>query len=148
MSQNLVRFRHWNDVLSAARRGAALWYEAPLDAASANPAKRVVVKRVYKNGKLRVDPVSNQADPFTCNAGHLYRFRKSPEPSDVVAEYVEGSYRIRWYRDGSCMVTSNFTGALQGEYRDGRWDDLGRLPDDVRTFCLKFRPLQPIPEVK
>lgn len=140
MAQNLVRFDTWEQVLEAARNGVQLWYEAPMDAAQAYPAHQVQVVRVYKNGKLRVDPLSNQADTFTCDAGHLYRFRKRPAPEDVVGEYAEGIYRIRWYRDGRCVVSSSPNGAIQGEYRDGKWDDEGRVPEYVHTFCMKFQP--------
>jgi hypothetical protein len=78
-NQNLVRFETWAQVLEAARRGVQLWYGSPLDASQAYPHKQVRVVRVYKNGKLRVDPLTNQAGPFTCDAGHLYRFRKRPD---------------------------------------------------------------------
>lgn len=139
MRQNLVRFDTWEQVLDAAREGIQLYYEAPLDAVSAFPAKRVAVVRVYKNGKLRVDPQNNQADPFTCDSGHLNRFRRQPKPDDLVGEYIEGIYRCRWHRDGSCVVFSTVNGAWLGEYRDGEWDDMGRLPDYVHTFCMRFQ---------
>ena len=32
--------------------------------------------KVYKNDKIRIDPLSNQADKFTADAGHLSRFRR------------------------------------------------------------------------
>ena len=63
-------FSSWSDVLSAARRGDRLWYGAPLDR---HPIS-IMVKKVYKNGKIRIDPMSNQADDFTADAGHLNRF--------------------------------------------------------------------------
>lgn len=75
--QNLKQFDSWEQVLSAARDGVQLYYGAPIDAAQAYPYRRVSVVRVYKNGKLRLDPVSNQAGQFTCDSGHLYRFRRS-----------------------------------------------------------------------
>jgi len=31
--------------------------------------------KVFKNGTIRIDPLSNQADKFTANSGHLDRFR-------------------------------------------------------------------------
>lgn len=139
MAQNLVRFETWEQVLEAARNGEQLWYEAPMDAAQAYPAKQVVVRRVYKNGKLRLDPLSNQAEPFTADAGQLYRFRRKPHDEDVVGEYTEGVYRVRWYRSGQCVVSSTVNGCVQGVYIDGKWDDEGRLPDYVKAFCLKFQ---------
>lgn len=63
-------FASWPDVLEAARRGEPLWYGAPLD----RHPRSVVVKKVYKNGKIRIDPMSNQADDFTADRGHLDRF--------------------------------------------------------------------------
>ncbi len=63
-------FKTWADVLTAARDGAWLWYHAPMDL----HAQSVCVVRVYKNGKLRIDPGCG-ADPFTADAGHLSRFR-------------------------------------------------------------------------
>lgn len=72
---SLVRFANWDDVLNAARAGEQLWYESPMDAAQAYPAKQVQVIRVYNNGKLRIDPLSNQASAFTADSGHVYRFR-------------------------------------------------------------------------
>jgi hypothetical protein len=65
-------FDTWESVLEHAREGKPLWYHAPLDA---RPVAILVVK-VYLNGKIRIDPLSNQADNFTADAGHLNRFRK------------------------------------------------------------------------
>lgn len=68
-------FTTWADVLASAQRGDQLLYGAPMDAASAYPFRHVRVVRVFKNGKLRIDPMSNQADPFTADASYLDRFR-------------------------------------------------------------------------
>lgn len=65
-------FDTWTDVLAAAARGDRLWYQAPLDR---NP-RSILVAKIYKNGSLRIDPLSNQADKFTADAGHLTRFRR------------------------------------------------------------------------
>jgi hypothetical protein len=61
-------------VLAAARRGERLWYHAPMDLRP----QSIAVDRVFKNGKIRIDPLSNQADKFTADAGHLNRFRRRP----------------------------------------------------------------------
>lgn len=66
------RFDTWTDVLNAASRGDRLGYQAPLDSSP----RSILVTKIYKNDKLRIDPLSNQADSFTADAGHLSRFRK------------------------------------------------------------------------
>ena len=65
-------FDTWADVLGAARRGEMLWYQAPLD----RQPRYVRVVKVFKNDKIRLDPLSRDADNFTADAGHLARFRK------------------------------------------------------------------------
>lgn len=140
MSQNLVRFDSWAQVLEAARAGVQLWYEAPMDAARAYPAEQVAVRKVFKNGKLRIDPLSNQAGPFTADAGHLYRFRRRPAGSDVVITRHHRIYRIQWCRNGYCYVTSTVNGDLAGAYVDGKWDDAGKLPEDVRLAAEQCAP--------
>jgi hypothetical protein len=72
MSTDYKLFDTWSDVLAAARRGERLWYQAPLDRF---PSSILVVK-VFKNDKIRIDPLSNQVDNFTADAGHLSRFRR------------------------------------------------------------------------
>jgi hypothetical protein len=64
-------FSTWNEVLSAAAAGERLWYQAPMD----RSPHSVRVVRVFKNGKIHIDPLSNEADSFTADAGHLSRFR-------------------------------------------------------------------------
>jgi len=65
-------FITWADVLAAAERGDRLWYQAPLD----RYPHSILVDKIYKNGKLRIDPLSNQVSKFTADAGHLSRFRR------------------------------------------------------------------------
>lgn len=72
MASNHVGFLTWDDVLRHARAGHQLWYQAPLDR---HPWSIRVVK-VFKNGKIRIDPMSNDADNFTADNGHLTRFLK------------------------------------------------------------------------
>ena len=64
-------FSTWNEVLSAAAAGEQLWYQAPLD----RSPKYVRVVKVFKNGSIRIDPLSRDVDNFTADAGHLSRFR-------------------------------------------------------------------------
>lgn len=94
MAQHFIRFDAWEQVLEAARKGEPLWYRAPMDEAQAYPAKSVQVVRVYKNGKLRVRPLANQADPFTADAGHLLRFRRRIEVTGPGPGHGPGSGRM------------------------------------------------------
>ena len=71
----LVPFKTWADLISAARAGTPLYYGAPLDIAASYPYRRVAVLKVYKNGKIRIDPMTSGADHFTADSGHLLRFR-------------------------------------------------------------------------
>lgn len=69
---NYTTYTTWDEVLDAARRGDQLWYQAPLD----RTPHYILVDKIYKNGKLRINPLSNQVDKFNADAGHLGRFRK------------------------------------------------------------------------
>jgi hypothetical protein len=64
-------FDSWSDVLSFINAGGWLWYHAPLDARPCS----VRVVRVFKNGKVRLDPGVG-ADQFTADSAHLSRMRK------------------------------------------------------------------------
>lgn len=64
-----TKFATWADVLTHAKVGW-LHYHAPLDLRPTS----VRVVRIYKNGKLRLDP-GMRADPFTADESHLDRFR-------------------------------------------------------------------------
>lgn len=70
----LVSFKTWSEVRDHAARGGRLWYHAPLDAR----AREIRVVKVFKNGKIRIDPMSSEADNFTADEGHLDRFRWCP----------------------------------------------------------------------
>ncbi len=73
--KSLVGFNSWSDVIAAAMRGEQMWCTAALDI---HPTQ--VVVRVFKNGKIRVVPLSNQGYPFTADAGHLNRFLRRSLP--------------------------------------------------------------------
>lgn len=65
-----IGFDSWGDVVAAARRGDHLWYQAALD-----PRPRSIrIVKVFKNGGIRIDPISNQADNFTADRNHLGSF--------------------------------------------------------------------------
>ena len=74
VSSEYQAFDTWAGVLDHANNPnrPALYYKAPLDC---RPV-RVAVRRVFKNGKLRVDPMSADADCFTADYHHLGRFYK------------------------------------------------------------------------
>lgn len=65
-----VGFERWADVLAAARQGERLWYQGALD----RYPHSVRIVKVFKNGGIRVDPLSNQASDFTAGAGHVGHF--------------------------------------------------------------------------
>ena len=65
------KFKFWAEVLAHVDAGGELAYAAPLDL----KARRVIVLKRFKNGKLRLDPLTNQVDPFTADSGHLDRMR-------------------------------------------------------------------------
>lgn len=67
-----AKFETWADVLAFAKVGW-LHYHAPMDLRPTS----VRVVRIYKNGKIRLDPGTRDADPFTADAGHLDRFRRT-----------------------------------------------------------------------
>ncbi len=66
------RFDSWAEVVAWATKHGWLYYHAPLD----QTRTWVNVVRVYKNGKLRLDPQTCDTDPFTADAGHLDRMRR------------------------------------------------------------------------
>ncbi len=68
----MEKFSTWDEVLAFVKAGGWLWYHAPLDV---RPVSVRVVK-VFKNGKLRIDPMNRDADYFTADAGHLDRMRR------------------------------------------------------------------------
>lgn len=64
-------FETWDQVLEAARSGG-LYYQAPMD----RSPRYVSIVKIFNNGKIRVDPLSRDADKFIADAGHLLRFRR------------------------------------------------------------------------
>lgn len=66
-------FATWADLLAHLRANGRVRYHAPLDVVPCS----VIVTRIYKNGKLRILPLSNQAGPFTADSRHLPRFRRA-----------------------------------------------------------------------
>lgn len=65
-------FATWDELLDHVHAQRHVFYLAPMDSAP----RSVLVERMYKNGKVRINPLSNQADKFTADAGHLDRFRR------------------------------------------------------------------------
>lgn len=74
----------------------------------------------------------------------IERWTEPAEPgasgADVVTTAHHGIYRIRWLRNGYCYVTSLVNRALIAAYVEGRWDEKGRLPDEVRRHALDVQP--------
>lgn len=61
----------WNDVLDYCRTHDVVTYKAPLDLR----ATHCRVVRVFKNGKVRLSPITSDAIKFTADEGHLPRFQ-------------------------------------------------------------------------
>ena len=88
ISESLVPFATWDDVLMAAKLGAELYYQAPLDV---KPTRFTPVTnrsvRVEQTYELRVRTIRifppgfvgrgryRTSDPFTADVEHLPRFR-------------------------------------------------------------------------
>ena len=71
MGQTGQRFHSWDDVLNHVRTGKPISYQAPMDT-----RPRSVVATSRGNGrKVRVDPLSRDADAFWADESHLDRFR-------------------------------------------------------------------------
>ena len=66
-----VPFASWEAVQAHIRAGLAVYYQAPLDFRHS-----LIDARLFKNGKIRVRPPTNAADPFTADRGHFDRFRR------------------------------------------------------------------------
>jgi hypothetical protein len=64
-------FASWAQLLDHVSAGYKLYYHAPMDYTA-----HVVNVVIRKDGKLRVYPLSNAADPFTADTAHLPRFRR------------------------------------------------------------------------
>lgn len=65
------------------------------------------------------------------------------EDTPVKTVHARLLYRIDWYRNGTCFVSSAVTGSLVATYIDGRWStDDGRLPDDIRALAMDTMPAE------
>lgn len=73
----------WTSVLTLARAGGPLYYQAPLDLCPAY----VDVVRVFKNNKIRVQ---GPELTFTCDDGHLDRFRLRGATQPITPDEIEG----------------------------------------------------------
>lgn len=64
------QYDNWSSVLEAAHNNEFLHYKAPLDYRPCT----VRVVCVYKNKKIRLDPMQTGTDTFTADRKHLERF--------------------------------------------------------------------------
>jgi len=71
MAKSFAGFASWRDVLDHVASGAPTYYQAPLDY---RPV--LVAAEPRSRGRVRVDPLSRDADPFTADHKHLDRFRR------------------------------------------------------------------------
>jgi hypothetical protein len=66
---------------------------------------------------------------------------------EVPVKTVRGAlYRIDWYANGNCFVSSVINGVLTGCYINGEWRHEGALPDDIRALAMESRPTAPTEE--
>jgi hypothetical protein len=62
------------------------------------------------------------------------------EEIPVKTVYTRLLYRIDWYRNGNCFVSSTANGSLTGAYIDGAWGHDHALPDNVRSLAMESKP--------
>jgi DNA-binding phage protein len=118
-------FASWVDVLVYAKTHEYMLYQAPMDV---HP-HRVRVVKVFSNGKIRLDPMSRDADPFTADKDHLRRFRReAPRGGGPLAagdsrhrDYWVGQYRGEWYASFSKGGTDY--GPFKTKTEAHRWID-------------------------
>ena len=65
------KYSQWIQILAEAMAGKILYYQAPLD----TYPSPVVVKKVFKNGKIRLSGPPG-VDNFTVDVSHTDRFRR------------------------------------------------------------------------
>ena len=89
---SLVSFSSWANFLAylagdgnVANTPRWIWYRAPLD----RNARLVRVVRIFKNGKVRLDPCNADADAFNADAGHIDRVFLRREITIVDLDGVE-----------------------------------------------------------
>lgn len=74
-----IPFSSWFDVLLHADAGLTLYYQAPLDTAP----RPVLVRKAFKNGKLRLDAGEVV---FTADMAHRERFYRCRTAADVTLD--------------------------------------------------------------
>lgn len=62
------------------------------------------------------------------------------EEIPVRSVHARALYRIEWYRNGNCFVSSMVNGSLVGAFIDGEWGYDDAMPDDIRTLAMESRP--------
>lgn len=63
------------------------------------------------------------------------------EETPVKTVHAKALYRIDWYRNGNCFVSSIVNGCLVATYLDGEWSENdGKLPDDIRALAMESKP--------
>lgn len=77
-TQTFQSFSTWAELLDHISGEYPLFYHAPLDF---RPRRVSAVAR--RDGKLRVYPLTNEADPFTADSAHLDRFRKQDHNANL-----------------------------------------------------------------
>ncbi len=134
-----VKYDSWRDVMDDARRGTALFYQAPMDPsptrlhpAPGQPLGYEALARTIKiwppgsagRGRQRT------ADPFTADSGHLDRFRRKPRWEIIVGEPMDE--HLEDTRQSTREEAERNTPA--GEARRQRENEARRRPYAERQF--------------
>ena len=139
MSQNLIHFESWPDVLSYARTSEPLYYQAPLDryatqlyAGKDPPGYEVKARtiRIYPPGSAGRGR-NRTSDPFNADAGHLERFSR---PADTELR-ERGGRRVA---DDSETRTVELYNLFRPGSRSPSNGFLVRVVSNGRTRFVKF----------
>lgn len=68
-------FSSWKELKDYVDDGKTVYYQAPLDRYPVRVRAHTTSHK--RTAKIRVTPLSLDADPFTADSGHLSRFRKA-----------------------------------------------------------------------
>lgn len=99
-AENFERFSSWLEVLTYAKTHEYLLYQAPMDVRP----HRVRVEKVFSNGKIRLDPMSRDADSFTADRTHFDRMLKptprggEPLPKTIANEEIPVEDAVPWVK--------------------------------------------------
>ncbi len=68
------------------------------------------------------------------------RFAPAERAGRVISTTNHRIYKVRWFANGKCIVSSNVSNGLVATFDGAAWDTLGRLPEDIRDAAMRDRP--------